>query len=184
MTLKHGVYDVIIACVDGLKGFPEAITTAFPKTEVQLCIIHQIRNSFKLVLSKDQKLFIADLKLVYQAANKDIAAQRLAEMAEKWPKYHTALKSWVTNWELLTTYFKYSESIRRLVYTTNPIESFHRQIRKYTKTKAAFVSESALLKLVFCAINRISDKWSQPLHNWALTLSELDLHFPDRLPLR
>lgn len=180
----RGLQDILIAAVDGLKGFVEAINTAFPLAEVQLCIVHHIRNSLRLVLSKDQKAFMADLKQVYQAPNKDVAFINLEQMLQKWPKYHAALKSWVNNWEVLTTYFKYSPAIRKLVYTTNPIEGFHRQVRKYTKTKAAFVSEPALLKLVFCAILNISRKWFHPIPNWALALSELDSHFPDRLPIR
>ena len=177
----RGVEDIVIACIDGLKGFPEAIKTAFPKCEIQLCIVHQVRNSFKLVASKDQKQFVAELKTVYQAPNIAVAEENLAQMIKRWSKYQAALKSWINNWDLLSGFFKYSPHIRKLIYTTNPIEGFHRQVRKFTKTKGAFTNENALMKLVFCAINRISTKWSQPLHNWALTFSELDQHFPGRL---
>jgi transposase-like protein len=146
----RGVEDILIACVDGLKGFPEAINTAFPKTEVQLCIVHQIRNSLKLVASKNQKEFMKDLKLVYQAPNKDVAETNLLQLDEKWgKKYPMVIKSWQNNWDNLSTYFKYSDEVRRLIYTTNPIEGFHRQVRKYTKTKGAFTSENALLKQQF-----------------------------------
>jgi transposase-like protein len=180
--LKHrGVEDILIACVDGLKGFPEAINTAFPSCQVQLCVVHQIRNSIKLVASKDQKKFMADLKAVYQATSLETAEYKLAELAEKWDKYSAAVKPWFNNWQHLSTYFAYSASIRKLIYTTNPIEGFHRQIRKFTKTKGAFSSENALSKLVFCAINRISQKWTCQLPNWALTFSELDIRFPNRL---
>jgi transposase-like protein len=178
----RGVEDILIACVDGLKGFPEAINTAFPKTEVQLCIVHQIRNSFKLVASKNQKEFIKDLKLVYQAPNRDVAETNLLGLDEKWgKKYPMVIKSWQNNWDNLSTYFKYSDEVRRLIYTTNPIEGFHRQVRKYTKTKGAFTSENALLKLIYCAIKQISAKWNKPIPNWALTISQIDIYFPNRL---
>lgn len=181
----RGVQDILIACVDGLKGFPEAIQASFPQAEVQLCIVHQIRNSIKFVASKDQKPFMADLKAVYQAETKDLAEHNLLVLDEKWgKKYPMVLKSWNNNWENLSTYFKYSQELRKLIYTTNPIEGLHRQIRKFTKTKGAFTSENALFKLVFCAINHASRKWTQPIHNWALTISQLDIFFPQRLSLR
>lgn len=180
----RGVEDILIACVDGLKGFPEAINTAFPKAETQLCIVHQIRNSLKYVASKNQKEFMANLKTVYQASSKESAEHNLLLLDEKWGvRYPMVIKSWQQNWDNLSTYFKYSDEIRRLIYTTNPIEGFHRQVRKYTKTKGAFTSENALFKLVFCAINQISEKWNQPIHNWALIISQLDIFFPDRLKL-
>jgi transposase-like protein len=178
----RGVEDVLIACVDGLKGFPEAITTAFPNTEVQLCVVHQIRNSLKYVASKNQKEFMVDLKTVYQAQNKDVAEYNLLKLEEKWnSKYPMVIKSWQQNWDNLSTYFKYSAEVRRLIYTTNPIEGFHRQVRKYTKTKGAFTSENALFKLVFSAIKAITAKWNVPVQNWALTVSQLDIYFPNRL---
>lgn len=181
----RGVEDILIACVDGLKGFPEAIQAAFPKTEIQLCVVHQIRNSIKHVASKNQKAFMADLKMVYQAETKDLAEYNLLRLEEKWgDKYPMVIKSWQNNWENLTSYFKYSADIRRLIYTTNPIEGFHRQIRKYTKTKGAFTSENALFKLIFCAINNITAKWNQPLQNWALTISQLDIYFPNRINIK
>ena len=144
----RGLEDILIASIDGLKGFPEAIAQVFPKTEIQLCIVHQIRNSLKYVVSKDQKPFMADLKLVYRATSKDLAEHRLLELEEKWgKKYPAVLKSWNTNWDALSQYFKYPEQLRRIIYTTNIIEGFHRQIRKYTKNKGAFTSENALIKL-------------------------------------
>lgn len=178
---SRGVEDIIIACVDGLKGFTDSINTAFPKTEVQLCVVHQIRNSMKLVASKDAKKFIADLKNVYKAPNIEVAEANLLEMQEKWSKYSAALRGWEKNWGNLSTYFKFSENVRKLIYTTNPIEGFHRQLRKYTKTKSAFTNENALAKLVFAAILKISERWNQPIANWAVTFSELDIHFPNRL---
>ena len=178
----RGIEDILIACIDGLKGFPEAINTAFPKTEVQLCVVHQIRNSLKHVASKNQKEFMVDLKTLYQAPNKDSAEHNLLLLDDKWgKKYPMVIKSWQENWDNLTTYFKYSAEVRRLIYTTNPIEGFHRQVRKYTKTKGSFTSENALFKLVFCAIKEITSKWNQPIANWALVISQLDIYFPNRL---
>ena len=180
----RGVEDILIACVDGLTGFPEAIAASFPKTEVQLCVVHQIRNSLKYVASKDQKPFMADLKPVYQAETKDLAELNLSKLEEKWgKKYPMVLKSWKNKWDILSTYFKYSQDIRKIIYTTNPIEGFHRQVRKYTKSKGAFTSEGALFKLVYCACQRIKEKWNMPLHNWALTISQLDIYFPGRIKI-
>jgi putative transposase len=181
---QRGIQDVLIACVDGLTGFPEAIKGVFPKTEIQLCIVHQIRNSLKYVASKNQKEFMKDLKTVYQAPNKDIAEINLLNLEEKWgEKYPMVIKSWHTNWENLSHYFQYSGEIRKLIYTTNAIEGFHRGVRKFTKTKGAFTSEIALFKLVYCAIQKIAEKWTAPLQNWALTISQLDIYFEGTLNL-
>jgi len=181
----RGVKDILIICIDGLKGFKEAIASSFPKSEVQMCLVHQIRNSLKHVASKNQKEFMADLKTVYKAENKETAEYNLLALEEKWGvKYPMVIKSWQQNWEELSTYFKYSGEVRKLIYTTNPIEGFHRQVRKYTKTKGSFTSENALFKLVFCAINQITSKWNMPLPNWALTVSQLDIFFPNRLNFR
>lgn len=178
----RGIEDVLIACIDGLKGFPEAIASAFPRTEVQLCIVHQIRNSIKFVASKHAKEFMADLKTVYQASTRELAEYNLLQLDEKWgQKYPMVIKSWQQNWDNLSSYFKYSAEIKKLIYTTNPIEGFHRQVRKYTKTKGSFTSENALFKLLFCAIKEITKKWNQPIPNWGLTISQLDIYFPDRL---
>jgi len=180
----RGVEDILIACIDGLKGFPEAISSTFPNTEIQLCIVHQIRNSLKYIGLSNQKEFLRDLKTIYQSSNKDTALQNLYLLDEKWgKKYPLAIKPWLTNWDNLSCYFKFSPDIRRLIYTTNPIEGFHRQVRKYTKTKGAFTSEMALLKLVYCAIQNIKEKWTMCLRNWAMTLSQLDIYFPGRLKL-
>eukprot|EP01119_Soliformovum_irregulare_P020674 TRINITY_DN6740_c1_g1_i1.p1 TRINITY_DN6740_c1_g1~~TRINITY_DN6740_c1_g1_i1.p1 ORF type:complete len:416 (-),score=-114.41 TRINITY_DN6740_c1_g1_i1:23-1270(-) len=179
----RGVKDILIASIDGLKGF--AIAAAFPMTEVQLCVVHQIRNSLKYVASKNQKEFMKDLKTIYQAENKELAEYNLLNLEEKWQnRYPMVIKSWQQNWDNLSTYFKYSGDIKKLIYTTNPIEGFHRQIRKYTKTKGAFVSENALFKLIFCAIKQITAKWNQPIPNWALTISQLDIFFPGRINLK
>lgn len=179
---SRGIEDILICCIDGLKGFPEAINTAYPKTEVQLCIVHQIRNSLRYVASRNAKEFIKDLKLIYQAETKDFAEHQLLLLEEKWgKKYPMVIKSWQDNWDHLSAYFKYSKDIRKIIYTTNPIEGFHRQVRKYTKTKGAFTSENALFKLMFCAISKITEKWDKPIPNWSLTISQLDIYFPDRI---
>lgn len=181
----RGLQDILIACIDGLTGFPEAISAAFPRTEIQLCVVHQIRQSLKYVASKDQKAFMSDLKLIYQAETKDLAEHKLLELDDKWgKKYPMVIRSWQNKWEQLSTYFKYSHDIRRVIYTTNVIEGFHRQVRKYTKSKGAFTSENALVKLIYSAYQRIKEKWNQPLHNWALTISQLDIYFPDRLKIQ
>lgn len=180
----RGIEDILIASIDGLKGFPEAIATVFPKTEIQLCVVHQIRNSLKYVVSKDQKAFMVDLKLVYQATSKDLAEHHLLELDEKWgKKYPAVIKSWNANWETLSQYFKYPEALRRIIYTTNIVEGFHRQVRKYTKNKGSFTSENALLKLIYCACQKILEKWNQPMHNWALIASQLQIFFDGRLDL-
>ena len=181
----RGMKDILICCVDGLKGFPEAIRAAFPQTDVQLCVVHQIRNSIRYVASKNQKEFMADLKTVYKAETKDLAETNLLKLEEKWgTKYPMVIKSWQENWDNLSTYFKYTAEVRKLIYTTNAIEGFHRQVRKYTKTKGAFTSENALFKLVYSAILRIERKWNHPIQNWGLTISQLDIFFPGRLSLR
>ena len=178
----RGVKDILIASIDNLKGFKEAINSIFPKTEVQLCLVHQIRNSLKFVTSNDSKPFLKDLKKVYQANTKDVAEHHLLELDEKWgAKYPIVLKSWHDNWDYLSVFFDYSKDIRKIMYTTNPIESFHRQIRKVTKTKSVFGSELGLQKLLFMAITNIAKKWNQPMHNWALTLSQLAIKFETRI---
>jgi putative transposase len=182
---NRGIKDILIACIDNLKGFAEAINSIYPATEVQSCIVHQIRNSLKYVASKDQKEFIKDLKEVYQATTKDFAEDNLINVTEKWgKKYPIVTDSWNNNWKKLSTYFKYTESIRRLIYTTNTIEGFHRQVRKVTKTKASFTNDMALLKLIYLATRNISKKWTQPLQNWSLTVSQLSIIFGDRLKLK
>lgn len=183
--LQHrGVKDMLIACIDNLTGFEQAINTIFPKTEVQSCIVHQIRNSMKYVASKDQKPFMAELKPIYKAETQQLAELNLEALAEKWgKKYPVVIKSWQDNWHKLSTYFKYTEDIKRIIYTTNTIEGFHRQVRKVTKNKGVFPSDDALLKLVYLAYRNISKKWTQPLQNWSLTISQLSIHFQGRLQL-
>lgn len=181
---QRGVEDILICSIDGLKGFPEAILTVYPATEIQSCIVHQIRNSLKYISYKEQKAFMTDLKLVYQATNKDVAESELDALEDKWgSKYPLVLKSWRTNWANLSTYFKYPEQIRKLIYTTNAIEGYHRQIRKVTKNKGAFTSDMALLKLVYLATQNISKKWNSSLWNWNQTLAQLSIIFGERLNL-
>lgn len=181
---NRGVKDILIACIDNLNGFPQAINAVYPQTEIQTCIVHQIRNSIKYVASKDQKVFMKDLKPVYQAETLELAELRLDELDEKWgKKYEKVLESWRRNWSKLTAYFRYDAAIRKLIYTTNTIEGFHRQVRKVTKTKGAFTSDMALLKLIYLAQKNISQKWTMPLSNWATTAQKLAIWFPDRMIL-
>jgi len=179
---NRGINDILIACVDGLKGFPEAIETIFPATEVQLCVVHQIRNSLRYVGSKNQKEFMVDLKRVYKASNKGLAESELDKLEDKWnDKYPIVIKSWRNNWERLSQYFKYPEDIRRIIYTTNTIEAVHRQFRKLTKTKGAFPNKDSLLKLLYMGIQNASKKWTMPIQNWSLTISQLAIFFEGRL---
>lgn len=181
---SRGVKDILIACTDNLKGFAEAIVSIFPKTEVQSCIIHQVRNSLKYLARKDKKLFMQDLRMVYQAANKDLAEQALLQLEEKWMgKYPVVINSWYNNWDKLSTFFQYDDSIRRVIYTTNAIEGFHRQVRKVTKTKGAFTNDMALLKLIYLTVENISKGWTQPLKNWGLTAQQINIRFGERMKM-
>jgi len=179
---NRGVQDILIASVDGLKGFPEAINSVFPETEVQLCIVHQIRNSLKYVASKNQKEFAGELKKVYQAFTKEEAEFELDKLEEKWgKKYPIIFESWRNKWDNLSNYFKYAEPIRKVIYTTNIIESVHRQFRTLTKTKGAFPNDNSLLKLLYAGIQNAEKKWTMPIRNWSLTISQLNIHFKERL---
>ncbi len=181
---NRGVADILIASIDNLKGFAEAIQSTFPKAEIQSCIVHQIRNSLKYVASKDQKPFLSDLKEVYRAATKELAEQQLDALDKTWgKKYPLVINSWRNNWPKLSTYFKYDPAIRKLIYTTNTIEGFHRQVRKVTKTKGAFPSDMALLKLIYLAYRNIRKKWTAPLQNWGMTVSQLSIWFEGRIHL-
>lgn len=179
---NRGVQDILIACVDGLKGFPEAIESIYPKTEVQHCIIHQIRNSMKYVASKNQKAFMADLKCVYKAATLSAAESALDDLEAKWgEKYPIVIQSWRNKWATLSAYFKYPDYVRTVIYTTNAVEAVHRQFRKLTKTKGGFSNESSLLKLLYAGMLKATERWSHPMQNWNLTLSQLTIHFEGRL---
>ena len=179
---NRGLEDILIASIDGLSGFPEAIASIFPKTEVQLCIIHQIRNTMKYVASKNQKAFMKDLKPVYRAASKEAAETALDKLEEKWgDTYPIVIKSWRRKWDHLSAYFKYPEAIRKIIYTTNAVEAIHRQFRKLTKTKGAFSNENSLLKLLYAGILNATEKWTMPIQNWSQALSQLDIYFEGRL---
>ena len=179
---NRGVEDILITSVDGLKGFGEAINSIFPKTVIQRCIIHQIRYSMKYIGSKYQKEFIADLKQVYKAPTKAAAEEALLELEQKWgERYPMVINSWTNNWEELSAYFEYSEPIRRIIYTTNTVEGFNRQIRKITKTKGGFNSDESLFKLVFLAYRDIAKKWEKSISNWGEIISQFSIIFKDRL---
>ena len=179
---NRGVKDILIACVDGLKGFPEAIESIYPDTEVQHCIIHQIRNSLKYVASKNQKAFMADLKCVYKAATLNAAESALDELETKWgDRYPMVLKSWRSKWPTLSAYFKYPHYVRTAIYTTNAVEAVHRQFRRLTKAKGGFANENSLLKLLYAGMLKASERWTHPVQNWNLTLSQLAIHFEGRL---
>lgn len=184
---NRGVQDILIACLakqrfSGLKGFPEAIAAIYPQTEIQLCIVHQIRNSLRYVASKDQKAFMADLKPIYRADTRGAAEVALDELEEKWgEKYGVVIQSWRTKWHLLSAYFKYPKAIRKPIYTTNAVEAVHRQFRKLTKTKGAFPNEDSLMKLLYIGIQQASEKWTMPIQEWGQTITQLSIYFEGRL---
>ena len=178
----RGVKDVFIASVDGLAGFKEAIQSIFPRTQVQRCIVHQIRHSLRYVAWKDRKAFVADLKMIYQAPTLEQATANLHLLAEKWGgQYAIAVKSWEKNWDDLTTFFDYPADIRRIIYTTNTVEAYHRQLRRVTKTKSSFPSPEAAGKLLYLATVDIMRKWTMPIRNWPQVLNQLVIRFEDRL---
>jgi putative transposase len=178
----RGVKDILVACIDGLKGFPEAIKSIFPKTHIQLCVIHQIRNSLKYVGSKHHKEFMSDLKPVYQAVSKVSAEDKLLELSEKWgKKYPIVINSWQNNWENLSTYFQYSQPIRTIIYTTNIIEGYHRQLRKVTKNRSIFPNDQSLMKLLYLATMEAQKKWSVTRRDWAEIYSQFAIFFEGRL---
>ncbi len=181
---NRGVSDILIACVDGLRGFPDAIKSIYPKTEVQTCIVHQIRNSLRYVGSKHQKEFLKDLKLVYQANIEEIAIKSLEDLQTKWgEKYPVVINSWTSNWPTLSSYFKYSHPIRKIIYTTNIVENVHRQMRKVTKNRALFPTDDALFKILYLAVKDTSRRWKTPKWNWGQVIAQLSIHFEDRIKL-
>jgi len=181
---SRGVKDIFIACMDGLSGFKEAVLAVFPQTQIQRCIIHQIRNSLKYITWTDRKAFMTDLKEVYQAATRESAEANLRQLSEKRSdKYAVAIRSWENNWEDLSTFFAYPAEIRRLIYTTNSVEGYHRQLRKVTKSKSMFPTPEAARKLLFLANRDILKKWTMPIQNWPLILNQLVIRFEGRLPI-
>jgi len=180
---NRGVADILIACVDGLTGFTSAIEAVFPKTEIQQCVIHQIRNSTKFVSYKDIKVLMADLKKVYAAVDEQTALYELDVFDEKWRgKYPKIALFWRANWPNLSTYFKYPQEVRTLIYTTNAIENFNRQLRKVTKSKSVFPTDDSLLKMLYLAMIDITKKWAGRRKDWGQIHSQLEIFFADRLP--
>ena len=179
---NRGVKKILIACMDGLKGLPQAIKTVFPTVDIQTCIVHQIRNSIKYIASKDKKAFMKDLKEVYKATTEELALAQLDNLKEKWgSNYGMVIDSWYNNWNNLDTFFKFSPQIRKLIYTTNVLEGFNRQVRKFTKVRTIFLTDESLNKCVYLATMEIMEKWTQPIHNWGTTLAELSLYFEEQL---
>ena len=179
---NRGVKEILIACMDGLKGLPQAIQTVFPSANIQTCIVHQIRNSIKYIASKDKKSFMKDLKEVYKAPTEELALAQLDNLKEKWgSNYGMVIDSWYNNWNNLDTFFKFSPQIRKLIYTTNVLEGFNRQVRKFTKVRTIFPTDESLNKCVYLATMEIMEKWTQPIHNWGTTLAELSLYFEEQL---
>lgn len=179
---NRGVKDILIACMDGLKGLPEAIKVVFPEVNIQNCIIHQIRNSIKYIPSKNVKAFMKDLKQVYKAVNETMASQALQSLDDNWgDKYPIVIQSWQNNWENLSTYFDFPPEIRKIIYTTNSLEGFNRQLRKFTKTRTVFPTDDSLLKALYLATEQIMLKWTSPSPNWANTLAQLTIKFGDRI---
>lgn len=181
---NRGVEDILIVSKDGLTGFSEAIRTVFPKTEIQLCIIHQIRNSLKYVSYKEQKALMADLKKVYQALTLEEAEYNFLEFKEKWGKKHQiVIRSWENNWLELTAFFAYPPEIRKIIYTTNIVEGYHRQLRKVTKTKTAYPTDDALRKIIYLATEDAAKKWTMPIKEWHSCLAQFMIYFEDRLAI-
>jgi len=181
---NRGVQDILIAAVDGLSGFPDAIRTVFPKTEVQLCIVHMVRNSLKFVPYKDRKAVAADLKKVYTAASEEAAAQELEQFAQRWDtKYPMISRSWNNRWPELIPFFKYPEPIRKAIYTTNAIESLNYSIRKVTRNRLSFPTTEAAMKLAFMALQNISKKWTMPIRDWGMAIHQFSIFYGDRVSL-
>ena len=179
---SRGVKDIFIACMDGLTGFKEAVLAVFPKTQIQRCVIHQIRNSLKYVPWKDRKAFVGDLKQVYQAPTREVAEANLVKLGDAWRgKYAVAVRSWENNWADLSTFFDYPAEIRRLIYTTNTVEGYNRQLRKVIKTKGGFPNGEAVRKLLFLATRDIIKKWSTTIFSWTVILNQLVIRFEDRM---
>lgn len=179
---ERGLKDILICCIDGLKGFPDAIGTIYPKAAIQQCVVHQIRSSMRYVSWKHQKEFCRDLKGVYDAPSEEAALEQLTQVEEKWhSKYPLALKGWRTNWTHLATCFQYPAEIRRIIYTTNSVEALHRQLRKVSRPKTIFPDADALRKMLYLAYEDMRRKWTMPIHNWSMILSQLAILYPERV---
>jgi putative transposase len=180
---NRGVQDIFIACVDGLKGFPEAIETVFPQTQVQLCLVHMVRNSLRYVAWKQRKEVAADLKTIYQASTAEQAEMNLTDFEKKWNGSHPSIgQSWRRNWERLTPFFAYSPEIRKVIYTTNAIESLNMSLRKVTKNRGSFPNDDSMLKLLYLALNNIARKWTMPIRDWKAALNQFSILFDGRMP--
>lgn len=180
---NRGVKDIFIACVDGLKGFPEAIEAVFPNTQVQLCIVHMVRHSLNYVSWKQRKEVAEDLKTIYQAPTLDHAQSNLDAFAVKWDASHPSIsKSWRSNWERIIPLFSYPPEIRKAIYTTNAIESLNMSLRKVTKNRGHFPNDEAMLKLLYLALNNIAKKWTMPLRDWKSALNQFSIMFEERVP--
>ncbi len=180
---NRGVEDIFIACVDGLKGFPEAIETVFPKTQVQLCIVHMVRHSLNYVTSRQRKEVAGDLRLIYQSATAEQAEMELNKFAAKWDKAHpTISRTWRRNWDQIIPFFAYPPDIRKVIYTTNTIESLNMSLRKVTKSRGSFPNDEAMLKLLYLALKNIAKKWTRPIQNWKAAMGRFAILFEDRLP--
>ncbi len=178
----RGVEDIMVVCIDNLRGFGDAVEDIFPRTDVQLCLVHQMRNSMKYMSEKDVKPMVADLKKIYKAINEDQAKRALTLAEETWGgKYKAVFRSWHNNWERLTNFFKYPPALRRIIYTTNPIESYHRMVRKATKTKGAFVSEDAIVKQIYLATINAQTKWNGTMFGWSTVRRDLEEYFGTRI---
>jgi len=181
---NRGLQDIFIACVDGLKGFPDAIEAVYPKAEVQLCIVHMIRNSLRFVPWKERKQVAADLKKVYHAATVEQAEANLHEFSEKWDhRYPTIAVSWKNNWQRLIPFFAYPEPIRKVIYTTNAIESLNMTFRKVIKNRAAFPNDDAVIKLLYLALKNIQKKWTMPIRDWGMAINQFAILYGERVPV-
>lgn len=179
---NRGVKDILVLCADGLTGIKESIAASFPNTEYQRCIVHQIRNTLKFVADKDKKEFSKDLKSIYQAANEEIGYQNMIEVSEKWEKhYPNSMKSWQQNWDAIVPMFKFSADVRKVIYTTNAIESLNSTYRRLNRQRSVFPSDTALLKALYLATYEATKKWSKPLRNWGKVYGELSIMYEGRL---
>ena len=180
---NRGVNDILVICADGLSGIKEAINAAFPKTEYQRCIVHQVRNTLKYVGEKNKKEFAKDLKLIYHAPNEESARAKLEEVTKKWDKhYPNAMKSWHTNWDVISPIFKFSANVRKIIYTTNAVESLNSTYRRLNRSRSVFPNETALLKALYLATLEATKKWTMPLRDWGKVIGELQIMYEDRFP--